>query len=129
MGVASHRFDNTKRRRPESHARQAMLTPAYVLDPVTGLTLESNDNHSACYRCHPGSATRCLRGAMGASVAADGTVQFTSVLGRVYRLKRSDDLSAWTIAVDNVAGTGGIVPVTDPGPLPSGRYYRIEVLP
>ena len=24
----------------------------------------------ACYRCHPGSATRCLRGAMGAAVAA-----------------------------------------------------------
>lgn len=33
-GVASHRFDNAKRRRPESHKRQAMLTPAYVLEPV-----------------------------------------------------------------------------------------------
>ena len=35
--VASHRFDNAKRRRPDGHARQAMLTPAYVLEPVRGL--------------------------------------------------------------------------------------------
>jgi hypothetical protein len=35
--VAEHRFDNAKRRRPDSHVRQAMLTPAYVLDPVRKL--------------------------------------------------------------------------------------------
>ena len=29
---------------------------------------------TACYQCHPGSATRCLRGAMGAAVATDGTL-------------------------------------------------------
>lgn len=34
---ASHRFDNAKRRRPEHHARQAMLTPAYVLEPIREL--------------------------------------------------------------------------------------------
>lgn len=34
---ASHRFDNEKRRRPEHHARQAMLTPAYALEPIRGL--------------------------------------------------------------------------------------------
>jgi hypothetical protein len=33
-GNASHRFDNAKRRRPDHHARQAMLTPEYVLEPV-----------------------------------------------------------------------------------------------
>jgi hypothetical protein len=37
MGVASHRFDNEKRRRPDHHARQAMLTPAYVLEPIREL--------------------------------------------------------------------------------------------
>lgn len=37
MGEASHRFDNAKRRRPDSHARQAMLTPVYVLEPVREL--------------------------------------------------------------------------------------------
>lgn len=37
MGIATHRFDNTKRRRPDHHVRQAMLTPDYVLDPVREL--------------------------------------------------------------------------------------------
>lgn len=35
--IAAHRFDNAKRRRPEHHARQAMLTPAYVLEPIRAL--------------------------------------------------------------------------------------------
>ncbi len=47
---------------------------AFVLDPTNGLPLEAIENRSACYRCHPGSVTRCLRGAMGAAVAADGTL-------------------------------------------------------
>jgi len=47
---------------------------AHVTDPATGLTLDSTDNRSACYRCHPGSTTRCLRGAMGRAVAADGSL-------------------------------------------------------
>lgn len=37
MAIAEHRFDNAKRRRPEHHARQAMLTPSYVLEPVRQL--------------------------------------------------------------------------------------------
>lgn len=37
MSDARHRFDNAKRRRPEGHARQAMLTPEYVLEPVRQL--------------------------------------------------------------------------------------------
>jgi len=43
-------------------------------DPVTGVNLDDASNRSACYSCHPGSTTRCLRGAMGNSVAADGTM-------------------------------------------------------
>lgn len=35
--IAAHRFDNAKRRRPDHHARQAMLTPAYVLEPIRHL--------------------------------------------------------------------------------------------
>ena len=45
---------------------------ASVYDPQTGGTLGDSDNRSACYRCHPGSATRCLRGAMGRAVASNG---------------------------------------------------------
>lgn len=47
---------------------------AHVLDPVSGLKLDSSANRSACYRCHPGSATKCLRGAMGGAIAADGSM-------------------------------------------------------
>lgn len=45
---------------------------AAVHDPVAGGSLGDSDNRSACYRCHPGSATRCLRGAMGRAVGDDG---------------------------------------------------------
>jgi len=47
---------------------------AFVIDPATGLSLSSTENRAACYRCHPGAVTRCLRGVMGAAVAADGTL-------------------------------------------------------
>ncbi len=33
-----------------------------------------DQGRTACYKCHPGSVTRCLRGAMGAAVAADGSL-------------------------------------------------------
>jgi uncharacterized protein (TIGR03437 family) len=45
-----------------------------VDDPVSGQPLDSATNRSACYRCHPGSQTRCLRGAMGKAVAPDGSM-------------------------------------------------------
>src|SRR6185436_16944738 len=47
---------------------------ANVLDPLDGRPLDSVDDRAACYRCHPGSETRCLRGAMGAAVAPDGSL-------------------------------------------------------
>jgi uncharacterized protein (TIGR03437 family) len=47
---------------------------ANVADPATGTTLDSASNRSACYRCHPGSETRCLRGVMGNSIATGGTM-------------------------------------------------------
>jgi len=40
---------------------------APAVDPATGLTLNDNNNRSACYSCHPGSVTKCLRGAMSTS--------------------------------------------------------------
>ena len=56
---------------------------ATVIDPRNGLALDAVENRSACYVCHPGSATRCLRGAMGSAVAPDGTMamQCTSCHG------------------------------------------------
>lgn len=58
---------------------------ATVEDPETGMALDNIANRGSCYTCHPGSATRCLRGAMGAAVAADGTMamQCQSCHGRM----------------------------------------------
>lgn len=47
---------------------------ADVVDPLTQMSLDSSDNRTACYRCHPGSETRCLRGAMGKAVSSDGSL-------------------------------------------------------
>ncbi len=47
---------------------------APVVDPGSGLPLDAASNRTACYTCHPGSDTRCLRGAMGNAAAADGTL-------------------------------------------------------
>lgn len=48
---------------------------AHVLDPALTVSLDDSANRAACYRCHPGSTTRCLRGAMGRAVAADGSME------------------------------------------------------
>ncbi len=56
----------------------SMLTAAIhtkhsqVTDPVAGLKLDDITNRSSCYTCHPGSDTKCLRGAMGDAVDATG---------------------------------------------------------
>lgn len=50
------------------------LKHATVVDPDLNLTLDNSDHRAACYRCHPGSATKCLRGAMGGAIANDGAM-------------------------------------------------------
>jgi len=73
------------------HASEALQTAGYpgvpslttsvhsqhasVMDPELNITLDNSANRAACYRCHPGSTTRCLRGAMGKAVAADGSME------------------------------------------------------
>lgn len=37
-----------------------------------GRVLDSIQDRASCYSCHPGAATRCLRGAMGKAIGADG---------------------------------------------------------
>lgn len=46
---------------------------ANVVDPILGMPLNSSLHRDACYRCHPGSSTQCLRGAMGKAIASDGS--------------------------------------------------------
>ena len=61
---------------------------AEVTDPSNGMTLDESANRTACYTCHPGSDTRCLRGAMGAAVAANGdlSMQCQSCHGNMSRV-------------------------------------------
>jgi hypothetical protein len=61
---------------------------ARVVDPGNGMTLDASSNRTACYTCHPGSDTRCLRGAMGNAVAANGdlSMQCQSCHGTMSRV-------------------------------------------
>ncbi|MBZ5725787.1 MAG: hypothetical protein LAP87_12405 [Acidobacteriia bacterium] len=45
---------------------------ALVVDPATNQTMDSATTRDSCYRCHPGPATKCLRGAMGNQKTASG---------------------------------------------------------
>ncbi|OYY93830.1 MAG: hypothetical protein B7Y41_09810 [Hydrogenophilales bacterium 28-61-23] len=45
---------------------------ALVKDATSGQLLDSIGNRSACYQCHPGSETKCLRGVMGNAVLTNG---------------------------------------------------------
>jgi hypothetical protein len=44
-----------------------------VVDPGTGQTLESATTREACYHCHPGPVTQCLRGAMSNVMTGTGS--------------------------------------------------------
>ena len=45
-----------------------------VMDDDTGLPLDSTTDRAACYYCHPGSTTQCLRGVMGAATDPTGNL-------------------------------------------------------
>ncbi len=48
---------------------------ANVTDPLNGQKLDNQANRNACYTCHPGATTQCLRGAMGNAKNSDGTMK------------------------------------------------------
>jgi hypothetical protein len=45
---------------------------AQQIDPATNQTLDSATTRQACYNCHPGPNTQCLRGAMGTLKTSTG---------------------------------------------------------
>ena len=60
----------------------------------------------------------------------DIVVSFQTVLGKTYRIERSDTLAtgSWTTVQANIAGTGSTVQVTDAnGALQPKRFYRLVV--
>jgi hypothetical protein len=46
----------------------------HAMDDATGMPLNETTNRSACYYCHPGSTTQCLRGSMGTALDANGNL-------------------------------------------------------
>ena len=58
---------------------------ATVVDPYTNLAMNDSTNRDSCYACHPGSSTKCLRGAMGDAKDANGqnTMQCQSCHGTI----------------------------------------------
>lgn len=56
--------------------------------------------------------------------------RFPSVIGSVYQLQTRDDLGTglWSIAVDQIPGTGTNIFLADPNAPPSKRFYRLQVL-
>ncbi len=66
---------------------------AEAVDPQNpGGTLNDSTNRNACYLCHPGATTQCLRGAMGKAKNADGTskMQCQSCHGMMSTVGRAD---------------------------------------
>jgi len=63
---------------------------------------------------------------------ADVVILFASVSGKAYRLERTRQFSqpAWSTAMDNLVGTGGVMEVTERGAAGNGGFfYRLKVLP
>lgn len=85
LGTAS--YSNIPPLTASVHSRHATVT-----DPDLHVPLDSATHRGACYRCHPGSTTRCLRGAMGGAVAADGSLemQCQSCHGTLSRVGAAD---------------------------------------
>ena len=54
-----------------------------VTDPDSNMKLNDSANRAACYSCHPGAETECLRGAMGKAINSFGnqTMQCQSCHG------------------------------------------------
>jgi len=68
--LATHSFSNIPPLTASVHMKHATVT-----DPDLLITLDNSAHRAACYRCHPGSTTKCLRGAMGGAIASDGTLE------------------------------------------------------
>ena len=96
---------------------------AWVVDPANGMTLDESANRTACYTCHPGSDTRCLRGAMGKAVAATGDLAIqcqschsgtaTNNNGQIRYLSVFDESGEPRIAVNNAFATNPNTPAAD----------------
>ena len=94
---------------------------ANVLDPQTGLQLGDSQNRSACYACHPGAQTKCLRGAMGDAKDSTGNnvMQCQSCHGTMHAVADKnregwlDEPNCQACHHDGVRDTSAIDPATN----------------
>ena len=94
---------------------------AGVIDPRNSQTLDAANNRTACYTCHPGSTTRCLRGAMGKAVAADGSMAMQcqschgnmSAVGSPARTGWLDEPNCQACHVGTATNSYGVIRFTD----------------
>ena len=59
-------------------------------------------------------------------------VGFATVAGKTYRVETKDDinLASWSLLVDQIGGTGGIMQIVDPTAATlTKRFYRVSILP
>ncbi len=80
----------------------------------------------------PESSASAMRIGSVTTTVNDVAISFPSVLGKIYRLEMRDSLAsgAWAPLVDQFAGTGGTLTITDPGAVAlSMRFYRAVILP
>lgn len=80
----------------------------------------------------PANPSNCLHVTSSVITGKDVQVSFASVLDKNYLLERSVSMTPtnWTIVTQGIAGTGNILPITDPGGatnLPS-RFYRVRLM-
>lgn len=80
----------------------------------------------------PANPASCLRVTSSVITGHDAQVSFTSVLDKNYLLERSVSMTPtnWTIVTQGIAGTGGTLPITDPGGatnIPT-RFYRVRLM-
>ena len=60
------------------------------------------------------------------------TISFDTVSGMNYRVEYNPDLvsGSWQVLTDGIAGTGGVLPIIDPGGAnQTQRFYRVKLLP
>jgi fibronectin type 3 domain-containing protein len=78
----------------------------------------------------PRSAASALRISQVRPSGSNLVVSFATVVGRTYNVERSDTLQSgsWTPVQSGIAGTGGVVQITDPNAAAQPkRFYRISV--
>ena len=81
---------------------------------------------------HPLDHSSVLRVLKVTFDGSDVVVHFNSIIGRTYRVERSDQLASgqWTPVADNLPGIGEVLQVSDFGAAAgSPRFYRVRLLP